>query len=345
MLQVIDVCVELESVAARLYNSFRTAPFSNEEATAAFDRLVAEKRERIEQFRIVRGGFEAGLVPSALPSPDITLSRLKWKLDQVYALAKETPAGLDAAVAMALRAEAMLMDQDSLRILKLNDLYGLEKSKEDSGVPALTALRRLGDTVGRTLAAFAETLVDLYDARQKLWEREDQDPVTGARARKVLFQHGRFLLDWAVRYDRPVGLLLVRVDDSASLVGQFGHAFYDSALAAVSNRLRTVCRRTDWIMRNGPDNFAVLVLGTPRTGLRVLAAKILQQMSSTRFLVSGKSFPLTASIGLCCYPAPGLEEPSVELMLQLAERALAKAHEVGGNCCIESEPGQPEEGS
>jgi len=337
MLQVIDVCVELESVTARLYNQFRSAPFANSDAAAAFEQLVAEKRERIEQFRIVRGGFEAGLVPSTLPSADITLSRLKWKLDQVYALAKEPVLNLSEAVALALRTEALLLDHDSMRILKLNDLYGLEKQKEETPVPAVAALRKLGDGVGRTLAAFAETLIDLHDAREKLWEREDQDPVTGARARKVLFQHGRFLLDWAVRYDRPVGLLIVQIDDYASVVRQYGHSFADSVLSAVSNRLRTVSRRTDWVMRNGADSFAVLVLGTPRAGLRVLASKILDQMRTSQFLVSGKSVPLTASLGLCSYPAQGLEEPSVELMLQLAEEALVKAHEVGGNCCIEAE--------
>jgi diguanylate cyclase (GGDEF)-like protein len=173
----------------------------------------------------------------------------------------------------------------------------------------------------------------------KLWEREDQDPVTGARARKVLFQHGRFLLDWAVRYDRPVGLLLIQMDDYASVIRQYGHPFADSVLAAVSNRLRVVSRRTDWVMRNGADSFAVLVLGTPRAGLRVLASKILDQMRASHFVVSGKTIPLTASLGLCSYPARGLEEPSVELMLQFADEALAKAREVGGNCCIEAETG------
>ncbi len=339
MLQTIDVCVELESVAARMYNSFRTAPFATPGAASAFEKLVAEKRERIEQFRIVRGGFEAGLVPSALPNPEITHSRLRWKLDQAYACSREPVNGLEEAVAVTLRTEALLCDSDSVRILRLNDLYGLEKNRAGAAAPAVAALRIIGNGVGPTLAAFAETLVDLHDTRMKLWEREDQDPVTGARARKILFQHGRFLLDWAVRYDRPVGLLLIQVDDYASIIRQYGHAFADLVLAEVSKRLQAVSRRTDWVMRNGADSFAVLVLGTPRSGLRVLATKILDQMRGSHFVVSGRTVPLTASLGLCSYPARGLEEPSVELMLQLAEEALLKAREVGGNCCIEVETG------
>jgi len=333
MIKLIDFCIELDSVAMRLYGEFHAAA-AGKRHTAFWSGLITEKRERIEQFRTLRGGFEAGLVPSPISDKEMTRTRLKKKLSQLYDLKESILDFSDFKVGAgaALQAEATLIDPDVTRLLKLNEIYGLAKKEDTVRIPAIAGIREFGSALGTALISFAGAVVRLHELEEKLWEQEDRDPVTGASARKVLFQHGRFLVDWSIRYERPVGILLVRLDEFESLVRQFGYGVTDAALAATYNRINAVTRKTDWVIRLGPDGFAVLVLGTPAEGLAILAAKIVQQIQAPAFHFKEHEIPITGSVGLCC--SDGLAEPTVELLLHLAKKAQEDAQGMGGNCAV-----------
>lgn len=332
MSQIIDFCMELDSVALRLYK--KTSEALGDENEQLWNSLMSEKRRRIEEWRTLRGGYDAALVPSPVVNPELTLSRLKGKLERLLELQEQADdiADFRQAVELAVQAESLLVDSDSLRLLKVGRIYGLSRDEETADIPAIGGITPRFAEVGEATAAFADSLVKLHEAHQRLWDREDRDPVTGAYARRVLFQHGTFLVDWAARYSKPLGLLHLQIDQFSSIIGQFGHAAADGLLSAAYNRVNAVTRRTDWVVRNGADDFIVLILGTSEEGMETVAEKILAQLSSPSFHVDRFDIPVTASIGLCLYPSEIEGEPTVELLLHLADKALEAARAAGGNC-------------
>ena len=301
MIKLIDFCIEMESVAVRMYGGFE-AQAEDQSVARFWAALLKEKRGRLEQFRTLKGGFEAGLVPSPISDVEITRNRMKRRLEQLYSIQESVASGseLTAAAGAALQAEHLLVDSDITRLLRLNEIYGLASAAGEATVPAIAGLRKFASRVGDALVAFSSSIVRVHELEGVMSEREERDPVTGANSQRVLFQHGKFLVDWSTRYDRPAGILLVRLDDFDSLVRQFGYAVGDSVLAATFNRINSVTRKTDWIVRNGPCGFAVLVLGTPGQGLEILAGKIVSQVSTTPYHFKDNEIPVTASVGISC---------------------------------------------
>lgn len=332
MSQIIDFCMELDSVALRLYKKLGEELGDDNEQL--WSSLMTEKRRRIEEWRTLRGGYDAALVPSPVVNPELTLSRLKEKLDRLTELQERSGevAAFKDAVELAVQAESLLVDTDSLRLLKVGRIYGLSRDEDTAEIPAIGGVASRFAEVGEATAAFADSLVKLHEAHGRLWDREDRDPATGAYARRVLFQHGSFLVNWASRYSKPLGLLHLQIDEFASIIGQYGHAAADGLLAAACNRINAVTRRTDWVVRNGADDFIVLILGTSEEGMETVAEKILAQLRSPSFQIDRFNIPVTGSVGLCVYPSEIEGEPTVELLLHLADKALAAAREAGGNC-------------
>jgi len=332
MSQIIDFCMELDSVALRLYKKLgETVSDDNEQLWSS---LMSEKRRRIEEWRTLRGGYDAALVPSPVVNPELTLSRLKDKLNRLTELQDKVKDITDfkGAVELAVQAESLLVDTDSLRLLKVGRIYGLSRDEETADIPAIGGITSRFAEIGEATAAFADSVVKLHEAHERLWDREDRDPVTGAYARRVLFQHGSFLVDWAARYSKPLGLLHLQIDEFSSIIGQYGHAAADGLLSAAYNRVNAVTRRTDWVVRNGADDFIVLIMGTSEEGMEIAAEKILAQIRSPSFHVDRFDIPVTGSIGLCVYASEIEGEPTVELLLHLADKALEAARSAGGNC-------------
>ena len=334
MIQVIEHCMELDAIALRLYKTLEGGA-ADDAPREFWLQLREEKRERVEQWRILKGGFEAGLVPSPIADKDRLKGRLKSKIDHIHRLLEAAPrcADFEAAARVALQVEAELLDPETARLLKLNRVYALSGSTHvELQLPVIATLHRHKGRVDDASVAFASTLGRLFEMQERLWDREDRDPVTGAHTRRILFQHGQFLLDWAIRYGKPVALLSIQVDDFPSVVRQYGYTVADALLGVLFNRIHAVVRKTDWVVRNAADDFVVLVLGTPQEGLVTLSHRLLAQIRSPAIALGGVDVPVTASIGACLYPMEGMDDPTIELLLMAGAKALEKAREQGGNC-------------
>lgn len=332
MLSVVETCIELDSVAVRIYRNIGSA--LKKDGAELWQELMSEKRHRVEQWRILKGGLEASLVPSPISNVESAKKRLRQSLERLVELEKMSAGKMTfkRAGQLAVQAEALLLDPDISRMLKISQIYGLSQELHSLTPPHFVKIADFSQQVGDTVVAFSKTLLKLYESYERAWDQEDRDPVTGAHARKVLFQHGRFLVDWARRYDRPLGMLIVRLDDFGSVVRQYGHSAADTLLGVAFNRINRVTRKTDWVVRHGVDEFVLLVMGTPSDGLSIVADKVLSMIRSPAIHVGDREIPITASIGLCNFPQEGFGEPSIELMLHLAGKALDKARDDGGNC-------------
>ena len=88
-------------------------------------------------------------------------------------------------------------------------------------------------------------------------------------------------------------------------------------------------RAIDIVERIGPSRFRVALPETGPEGGRIVAERIRLRIDATRpELEPGRVVGVSVSIGISTYPADGTDTVELEAA---AERALARAQELGGN--------------
>jgi diguanylate cyclase (GGDEF)-like protein len=97
------------------------------------------------------------------------------------------------------------------------------------------------------------------------------DPLTGLANRRAL-------LEALERYDGPVGLLTLDVDDFKHINTLHGHPGGDRALMFVADTLRSASRAQDLPARLGGDEFALLAPGVDAAGMQALAQRLIAEI-------------------------------------------------------------------
>ncbi len=133
----------------------------------------------------------------------------------------------------------------------------------------------------------------------------------------------------AARFDHPLSVLMLDIDDFKSFNDTYGHPAGDELLAAVGVVIRRALRDMDIAVRYGGEEFAVILPETPAAGAMLVAERIRQDIGELRF-DAGASGPAyrTVSLGVAEYPA---DATSGRTLVEAADRALYRAKRAGKN--------------
>jgi diguanylate cyclase (GGDEF)-like protein len=188
----------------------------------------------------------------------------------------------------------------------------------------LQALTALLDTArfssGRTRALGLE-LEDLKTTARKLQALALVDSLTGAANRRAVEERLNSEWERAVRYDRPLAVLIADVDHLKCVNDEFGHAAGDNLLRAVADRLRLVIRQGDMFGRLGGDEFIVICPETTAEAAEQVANKLIQTASAEPVSPTGHRVEVSLSVG---WTVSASEEVPEEL-LSAADDALYTA--------------------
>lgn len=122
--------------------------------------------------------------------------------------------------------------------------------------------------------------------------------------------------------ERPVVVLVAAIDELARLNDDFGHEATDEIIGTVHERLRSVTRRRDHLVRYAGNSFAILLAGCPREQIEA-AAKRFTKVVAESAIETGRGIALVRlRVGAAL--APELTSHAGEL-LTAAEAALASA--------------------
>jgi diguanylate cyclase (GGDEF)-like protein len=154
------------------------------------------------------------------------------------------------------------------------------------------------------------------------------DELTGLANRRRFMEVVELELKRAERFQSPLGLLLVDLDDFKLVNDRFGHGTGDEVLRALSDVFRESLRDVDLAARLGGEEFAVLLPETDYSGAAGVAERLRASLASLELAApDGEGFGVTASFGVAVYP----EAQSVDELLRTADAALYRAKAEGKN--------------
>jgi diguanylate cyclase (GGDEF)-like protein len=151
-----------------------------------------------------------------------------------------------------------------------------------------------------------------------------KDPLTGAYNRRYFTLRIEEEAKRHTRLGEPMSLVLIDLDDFKPVNDRHGHQAGDQVLREVTRLLIENSRDFSIVTRYGGDEFAVLLINTPKAGALRYADRI-------KRLVEGHTFErvrLTASIGVASMPD---DVSAAADLMPAADRALYAAKRLGGN--------------
>jgi len=156
------------------------------------------------------------------------------------------------------------------------------------------------------------------------------DGLTGLWNRPYLDRRLESELNVALRYGRPLSLVMVDIDHFKRVNDTYGHLLGDVVLQGVAESLRAYARRSDIVARYGGEEFAVLLTDTTLDAGTYVAERLRSSIESKHFEAHGKPVAVTASFGLACTEnLSGTLSP--ELLIGAADRALFASKDAGRN--------------
>lgn len=178
----------------------------------------------------------------------------------------------------------------------------------------------------------------LNRTNQALHQQSLLDPLTGLSNRRAVQDI------FASNNRRPSGayaLFLLDIDRFKQINDQFGHAVGDKVLLTVAQRLKTLCRNSDQVIRWGGEEFLLLLKDARVDILAELAARLLDDIGGEPIDVAGSAehhntIKITISGGYLSLPLSGAGQQllSWESALKLADNLLYKAKHGGRNQII-----------
>ncbi len=132
----------------------------------------------------------------------------------------------------------------------------------------------------------------------------------------------------ARRYERNFAVLFIDLDRFKNINDTLGHEAGDKLLQEMGTRLSTTVRSSDVVARLGGDEFVVLVQEVSEAKqVSAVARKVLSALVKP-MTIQGQECLVTASIGICMYPAEAQDEQS---LMKNADIAMYRAKEDGKN--------------
>lgn len=334
MRELLELCVEIDSLAARAYDSMSVA-CSDEDLSKVMAHMATEERIHVKWWKDLISAWDQGLIPDLVNDTENLNFQMASVLSDMRAALPENVSRMtdDDILQCAAKIEFYMLDPVFAEMLDLTEPGSAAEHREeyDRHVQHIVGAieRHYGES---TLAGFlARVLRRSWRDNVTIARFASRDGLTGMYNRQGMLLHLRQWAAWAARYERPLSVLLIDVDDFRRVNDRYGHAIGDVALKSLADSLDDVVRASDTVARYGGDEFGVVAPETDATEAAQLAERVIDAVRDTILGDwDGSRIPLTATIGIATVSPPfaPAERIAAEL-LAVADRSLYVAKNAG----------------
>lgn len=179
------------------------------------------------------------------------------------------------------------------------------------------------------LIAQIEDITDRKRSREQIHQLAYYDALTTLPNRRLLKDRLKQSIAKAKRYQRPLALMFMDLDNFKLVNDTFGHDMGDKLLKVVADRLQACVRGIDTVCRQGGDEFIIVLSEiTHPEDAAVVANKIIDTINKPISL-NENDVHITTSIGIAIYPVNGTDDAR-ELMKK-ADLAMYETKNKGKN--------------
>ncbi|PDV99390.1 diguanylate cyclase [Candidatus Chloroploca asiatica] len=165
--------------------------------------------------------------------------------------------------------------------------------------------------------------------RQEYLARTDW--LTGVLNRSHFFALAVHNFNNAVRYHRPLALMMFDIDHFKQVNDRFGHPAGDLVLQEVARATIEQMRSADVIGRYGGEEFIVLLPNTGLDAATTTAERLREQISQLEVATERGVIKVTVSIGVAEHRP---SDESIEHVIDRVDQALYAAKAQGRNCVV-----------
>ena len=168
---------------------------------------------------------------------------------------------------------------------------------------------------------------------EELYNLATKDQLTGAFNRRALDEAlGHEMLE-AIRYQKPISVMMIDVDHFKQYNDTYGHQQGDEALRTVTSIIQKHTRNVDFAARYGGEEFIIVLPNTGVTAAVKVAERIRKDVEKTVIKAVNKNLPegyekVTISLGIA--GADKWEKDGFEITHR-ADIALYEAKRLGRN--------------
>jgi diguanylate cyclase (GGDEF)-like protein/PAS domain S-box-containing protein len=223
--------------------------------------------------------------------------------------------------------DKLVMEQGST---KLN--FDEPQSRPDGSLRWLrTNKLPLWDREGKVIGVIGtyEDITERKVAEERVQYLAYYDDLTGLPNRTLLQDRLTKALASARRRKDKVALLFLDLNRFKDINDSLGHSVGDLVLKEVAERLKKWAREQDTVARVGGDEFVIVLTAAKDGADAAVAAERLMHAMSAGFVVQGRSFSISCSLGISVFPEHGADS---ETLIKNADAAMYSAKEnVGQN--------------
>lgn len=167
-------------------------------------------------------------------------------------------------------------------------------------------------------------VTDLRDAKERLEFQATHDVLTGLYNRRHMLAELERELNQSMRYDVPLSVALIDLDNFKKINDTYGHAAGDAVLRHVARLLREHARGSDVIGRWGGEEFLALLPHNGVDNASHAVGKWLKAVRQAPFVIpSGEPIEISFSAGVSGF----MKEDEAFQVGEAVDRVLARADE------------------
>lgn len=219
----------------------------------------------------------------------------------------------------ALRGETVVSPTEDVRLCKDGSLIHVETT--------MSAVRDGHDEI-IFISCIMRDVTERITAEQHIEQLATKDVLTGLFNRHMLMEQMNTAVTRAARSQTQLVAMFVDLDQFKSINDMLGHTAGDELLRECARRLLECVREVDIVARLGGDEFVVLLTDITDIATVVPIAERMLKLLTTPYRLQGHDAQISASIGICFYPADGTDTAT---LMKNADIAMYHAKEQGRN--------------